>query len=664
MVNAMNETNRISDKMRAKILSESPTWGFKHLSKFTFLRTYAWQKEQLPNIYSAGETGTESWGDSCLRIMDTVKARGIEKGVRKPDLFWDMMAYFLFTFKWSPSGRGVRMMGNPYITERSGDPLFNCGFKSTKNLADDPAAAFRWCFIMLSLGVGVGYDTCGSRLIVEPTILPEPFIVEDSREGWADAFGMVYRAFAGQGPLHMTLDVSNVRGKGEPVRGLGGVASGPAPLVEGVAKAIKYHMGLIGQMTTSEYIVDMMDNQAVRIMQGGTRRSAQIALAETDDIPFADYKTPEVVNECEYPEGMNPLSWRYASNHSYINPSRADNKRIAECCTHNGEPGALSLELAQSHGRLIDPPEYKDVCAIGCNPCVEMALHDGELCNVSETNPSACNSLDEFIFAAVCSSVYAKIVTTYESWSEETQKIQSANRRIGVGVTGVTQAIEKHGYETIIGWLGKAYAVVYEHDYITSKQMDIPQSIKLTTVKPSGTISLVMGTTPGCHFDHAPFYIRRVRVRDSSPLLAPLLTAGFDVERDAVTPRTMVIAFPVKSGVKVGKADVSIFTKADLAANLQRYWSDNMVSVTIDFSDEEAKHVEMILNDYLGSRLKSVSFLRRDDHGYAQPPYETISEEMYEMMIAKISDPVYDALSVPHSADDKYCDGEACMMPQ
>jgi hypothetical protein len=180
-------------------------------------------------------------------------------------------------------------------------------------------------------------------------------------------------------------------------------------------------------------------------------------------------------------------------------------------------------------------------------------------------------------------------------------------------------------------------------------------------VKPSGTVSLLCGATPGIHPPHSPFYIRNIRVNEHSPLRAAAKSAGYKIEKDAYADGTFVISFPVKTeNCQKGKKDVSIWEQVALAADLQRYWADNQVSVTVTFTAEEAKEIPTVL-EVFEDRLKSISFLPlTDDHGYVQAPYIAITEDEYNAAIARVRP--MDLTATKNDQTDQFCDGETCQI--
>ncbi len=234
------------------------------------------------------------------------------------------------------------------------------------------------------------------------------------------------------------------------------------------------------------------------------------------------------------------------------------------------------------------------------------------------------------------------------------------NRRLGCSVTGVVQAINKFGYRRFLRWCDSCYDFLKKLDQHYASRFCIPESIKITSVKPSGTVSLLAGATPGVHWEHAPFYLRRIRVNEQHPLVEICRQAGYPVEKDVYSSGTAVIGFPISvANLKRSKKDVPIQEKVDLAAQLQRYWSDNQVSCTAEFEPRtEAEHVPRILRAY-EDRLKAIVFLPRTEHGYPQPPYEEISPEKYQELLDAVG-PLQGDLEHEEDLEARFCEGGAC----
>ena len=183
----------------------------------------------------------------------------------------------------------------------------------------------------------------------------------------------------------------------------------------------------------------------------------------------------------------------------------------------------------------------------------------------------------------------------------------------------------------------------------------------MTSIKPSGTVSLLNGSTPGIHFPEDEYYIRRIRFSNISPVLAALQDSGYIIEEDAYSPNTSVVEFPVKEEhFTKGKKDVSMWEQLEIAAQYQHYWADNAVSVTVTFTNEEAPHIKSALEMY-ETRLKAVSFLKVSETGYKQAPYEPITKERYEEMKKGIK-PLQRIETDEGGTGTKYCDGDSCII--
>ncbi len=621
-------------------------WGFGSLSWVTYKRTYS--------------RDGESWWETCRRVVEGMftiqRIHCLEHGIPWDDAKASALAREayerLWDFRWTPPGRGLWIMGTRFLYERGGAALNNCGFVSTRDIARDYSGPFVWAFGMSMLGVGVGFDTRGkdTAAIAKPAISSEPHAIADSREGWAEALRRLLDAYSGRGTLPSSWDYSAVRPKGTKLRSFGGLASGPEPLREMLDGLRSLYDSYVGRRVDARLIVDTMNIIGRCVVAGGIRRSAQIALGDPDDAQFLDLKL----------DREKLLEYRWVSNNSVFAHRGMDYGAVASRTVQNGEPGYLWLENARAYGRMADPPNWADEGAEGTNPCVEQTLWDRELCCLVETYPARHDSLEDYRRTLHIAYLYAKTVTLVRTASPETNAMIERNRRIGCSMTGIVQAIDRHGYREFFRWCTEGYAYIQELDRRYSEWLRVPRSIKTTSVKPSGTVSLLAGATPGVHWEHAPYYIRRVRISESHPLVEMCREAGFSVEPDRYSSRTAVVSFPIHiPHLKRRKADVSLWEKADLAAQMQRYWSDNQVSCTADFDPEsERDDVARILEAY-EDRLKAIVFLPAAGHGYEQPPYEEISAEEYGELVARLK-PIRGEIEHEDQLEARFCEGGAC----
>jgi hypothetical protein len=295
--------------------------------------------------------------------------------------------------------------------------------------------------------------------------------------------------------------------------------------------------------------------------------------------------------------------------------------------------------------------------------CGEISLDSRESCNLVECYPAHHDSYEDFERTLKMAYLYAKTITLIPTHDMRANAVMMRNRRIGCSLSGIVQAIQKIGRRQFLNWCDNGYQYVQTLDRKYSDWLGIPLSIKTTTVKPSGSISLLCGATPGIHYPHSEYYIRHVRVQNQSPLCQVARDAGYQVFPDVYADNTSVVAFPVheKHYIK-GKADVSLWEQFVLVADLQHHWSDNLVSATVTFKKSEIPDIKSCLEAF-ETRLKGISMmpLLEEDHGYSYPPYQTITEAEY---LAMTKDTRGMAFAVgAHDTDERFCDGDKCMLP-
>ena len=524
-------------------------------------------------------------------------------------------------------------MGTPVIHKKNlSAALNNCAFVSTEDLELNPTRPFEFLMDASMLGVGVGFDTKGRDrvMILGPKEEVEVYRIEDSREGWVNSVSKLLKAYFGVNGEKMNdieFDYSAIRPEGEPLKTFGGVSSGPRPLRE-LHESIRGVLnGRIGQRMDSRAIVDLFNLIGKCVVSGNVRRSAEIAFGDPDDITFMDLK--------DYDKNPERAAFGWSSNNSIFARVGMDYTEVAKRLRVNGEPGLAWLENMQKFGRMEDGPNWKDKRVKGGNPCLEQSLESYELCCLVETFPARHASLSEYLRTLKFAYLYAKTVTLRMTHWPETNRVMLRNRRIGCSVSGIADFLGKHNLEELRQWLDEGYHTVQRWDEVYSNWFCIPRSIKTTSVKPSGTVSLLAGATPGMHFPESRIYIRRMRMSKNDPLAIPLRAAGYSVvPAIGQEDTTVVVEMPIKlaDGVRV-QSEVSMFEQLQLAAFLQRYWADNQVSCTITFDPvSEGPHIAQMLQ-YFQYQLKGVSFLPKFDYSkYPQLPYEAIGEELYEKM--------------------------------
>lgn len=323
----------------------------------------------------------------------------------------------------------------------------------------------------------------------------------------------------------------------------------------------------------------------------------------------------------------------------------------------------------------IDAPEHSAwVNGVIISNCAEITLESGELCNLVEIYPSRHDSLEVYPGSEIYETLklaylYAKTVTLIPSHCNYTNQVMLRNRRIGCSLTGITNSFKKFTKTKFLNFCDEGYSEIRRLDKVYSSWLGVPTSIKVTTVKPSGTVSLLPpGINPGIHYPISEYYIRRMRVAKDTPIHKALLLAGYHIEQDVTQKDTVVVSFPVKDPHFLkGESDVSIWEQLLNTAALQRYWADNSVSVTIKFKESEIPELQSAIETF-ADKLKTVSFLPSAPGSYAQMPLEATNKETYEQMLQQIDpDLLYQSLSVYSEEGDGgksyYCESDKCELP-
>jgi len=627
-------------------------WG--PLGYVTFKRTYARRLSE----FETGAEGTEEWWQTCRRVIDAmfdmqkqhVYHLGLEWNDSKAQATAKDAYDRLFNLKWTPPGRGLWMMGTKFVEERTAAGLFNCAFRSTRDIATKGGYLFAWMMDALMVGIGVGFDTegAGTITIKEPKYTNDTLVIDDSREGWVDSVHVLLDGFF-LGAKVPKFDYSAIRGAGEPIRGFGGTSSGHGPLLELHNNLTSLFSEKIGEDISSVDIVDTENLIGRCVVAGNVRRSAALAMGLHNDFEYLGMKNDQ----------EKLYHHRWGSNNSFNAIVGMDYTWHAEQSQKNGEPGYIWLNNARTRGRFKDPKRYDDINVAGFNPCVEQQLEDAELCCLVETFPAKHEDYEDYCKTLKIAYLYGKTITLSNTHWPETNAKMLKNRRIGLSQSGVVQAFNRHGRREVYMWCNAAYKYIKQLDDEYSNWLCIPKSVRMTSIKPSGTVSLLNGSTPGIHFPESEYYIRRIRFGTDSQLLDKLAEAGYNIEEDKYSPNTMCVEFPVHEPYfKKSKKDISIWEQLEIAAQYQYYWADNSVSITVTFKPEEAEDIKSALEMY-EARLKAVSFLRYEETGYEQAPYEPITKEQFDEMTAKIT-PVQRFDTDEGGAGSKFCTNDYC----
>jgi len=623
---------------------QTTPWG--EVGYPTFKRTYS---RPLKN----GKT--EEWTDTVDRVVEACNkqlncnfSEREQKDVRN----------IMLNLKGTVAGRFLWQLGTKTVDKLGLPSLQNCAF----TVVDQPIRPFTWAFEMLMLGSGVGFNIQREHVYQLPKIkrkvkvtrLDEndaDFIVPDSREGWVDLLYRVLKASFKTGES-FTFATHLIRGKGSAIKGFGGTASGPEDLVWGMLEINRLLNERSGKRLRPIDCLDIMNIIGKIVVAGNVRRSAQIAIGDHDDLEYLRAKRWDL--------GGIP-NWRAMSNNSVAcDDISLLPEEFWEGYKGNGEPyGLINLSSSRIQGRTGET-QYPDPDVMGYNPCAEQSLANFETCCLAEIYLPNIESRIELKKVARYLYRINKHSLAIPCSVKETEDIVHANMRMGIGVTGYLQATDEQR-----SWLSDVYVYLRSYDKQYSNDNGFPTSIKITTVKPSGTLSLLAGVTPGAHPGYSRYYIRRIRMAADSELASVARNNGYFVEYvrnfDGTEDHsTVVVEFPCQfpDGTMFAE-DMTAIDQLNVIRKLQAEWSDNSVSVTIYYRKDELDSIKQWLSDNYVN-MKSVSFLLHSEHGFDQAPLEEITEARYLEMKEKVTEITsLDSLKMD-DIDIADCDSGAC----
>lgn len=604
------------------------------------------------------ESTTEEWSDTIQRVID---ATDTQLGVGFTPEEKERFAYYMLQLKGTVAGRFLWQLGTDTVGKLGLLSLQNCAFTTV----DHPVRPFTWAMDALMLGCGVGVNIQREYVYKLPPVNESyqrpvrkdeagaDFIVPDSREGWVELLKRTLEAaFDSSTKGGFSYSTQLVRGKGAPIKSFGGIASGPEDLCWGIGEIAGVLEGRAGKQLRPIDCLDIINIIGAVVVAGNVRRSAIIALGDHDDIQYLRAKRWDL---------GNIPNWRAMSNNSVVcNDYSLLPEEFWEGYLGNGEPyGLINLKLARSCGRTGET-QYKDKGVRGFNPCAEQSLEDYETCCLSEMYLPNIASSEELLDIATLLYRINKHSLALPCHHPETQSIVNKNMRMGIGITGYLQASEEQR-----SWLSEVYTKLREFDKQYSKDKGWSPSIKLTTVKPSGTLSLLPGVTSGCHPAYARYLIRRIRFASNSPIVDTIRAKGYRVEYqrsyDGTEDRGTVVAefpFAYPEGTVLAN-DVTAIDQLEVVRRLQGEWSDNAVSCTIYYKPEELPAIKEYLKKNYNKTFKSLSFLLHTGHGFDQAPLEEITEEQYNELVAQTTLITSIEQEIEFNADDE-CSTGAC----
>ena len=576
----------------------------------------------------------ETWDETVGRYFDFFKEHLNDLHEYKlTDKLKKELEEAVLSQKIMPSMRCLMTAGE--ALKRENIAGYNCSY-----IAVDRPQAFDEILYVLMNGTGVGFSVERQYVNELPYVANEFFpsdtviSVADSKLGWAKAFKeLVGLLYVGQIPR---WDMSKVRPAGSVLKTFGGRASGPEPLENLFNFSVTTFQAAAGRKLSSLEAHDIVCKIAEVVVVGGVRRSALISLSNLSDDRMRAAKSGQ---------WWNTEPQRALANNSACYTEKPDVgvfmdewKSLYE--SKSGERGIFNrrsaVVMAEKNGRR-NTEGYN----FGTNPCSEIILRDREFCNLSEVVVRVTDtreSLLEKVRLATILGTFQSTLVNFKYVSSTWRKNCEEERLLGVSLTGIMDCQytngKKNGLEDLLEEL-KAEAVKTNKEF--AQKIGINQSVAVTCVKPSGTVSQLVDAASGIHARHNPYYIRTVRGDKKDPLTRMMQDAGFPVEDDVMNPsNTSVFSFPMKvDNSAVFRTEKSAIEQLELWLTYQKHWCEHKPSVTISVKEDEWFEVGAWVYKHF-DYMSGVSFLPFSDHTYKQAPYQDIQKEEYEVLLSKM----------------------------
>jgi len=533
-----------------------------------------------------------------------------------------------------PSMRSVMTSG--VALERDNVAGYNCAF-----LPVDSARSFDETMYILMCGTGVGFSVeykYINKLPAVPELLEKSttvITVEDSKQGWAKAYReLLALLWSGQIPA---IDVSKVRPAGARLKTMGGRSSGPQPLINLFDFTIAKFKSATGRNLKPIECHDIMCKIGEVVVVGGVRRSAMISLSNINDIEMAQAKSGN---------WWEANTQRALSNNSVAYSRKPDMEQfIAEWKSlydsKSGERGIYNVAAAQAqaakYGRRDPDIHY------GTNPCSEIILRPYQFCNLSEVvlrENDTKKDIERKVELATILGTWQSTLTDFKYlrkiWKDNTEE----ERLLGVSLTGQFGHKFMSGKEDLVS-LEAFLMTLRESARAKNKdeagKIGIPESAAITCVKPSGTVSQLVGVSSGMHAWHSPYYIRTVRGAKGDPISTFLKEVGIPVEDDVMKPNdTYVFSFPIKAPEgAIVRNDLTAIEHLNIWLVYQRAWCEHKPSITVSVKEDEWMEVGAWVYKHF-DEVSGISFLPHSDHSYKQAPYQEVTKEEYDSLFSKM----------------------------
>ena len=597
------------------------------------------------------ESRREKWSETVDRYFNYMLSNLSKKHNYTPDdKLVSELKDAVFNRNVMPSMRAV-MTAGPAL-ERDNVAGYNCSF-----LPVDSLRSFDEAMYILMCGTGVGFSV-ESTYVDKLPVVNEHFeksdtiiVVEDSKAGWARALReLLALLWQGQIPA---IDISKVRPAGARLKTFGGRASGPQPLVNLFDFCIKTVRSAAGRKLKPLEAHDIMCKIGEVVVVGGVRRSAMISLSDLSDHDMAKAKHGAWWEN-------NPQ--RALSNNSVAYTAKpsmeefiSEWKKLYD--SKSGERGIYNVAAAQAqaakNGRR--DPSYR----FGTNPCSEIILRPYQFCNLSEVvirEEDTPVTLQRKVELATILGTWQSTLTDFKYlrkiWKDNTEE----ERLLGVSLTGQfgnKLMSGKKGLDSLAHVLESLKANAVATNETEANKIGIPRSAAITCVKPSGTVSQLVGVSSGMHAWHNDYYIRTVRGDKKDPLTEFLKDSGIPAEDDFMKPQdTTVFSFPVKApNGSITRNELTAIEHLETWLVYQRSWCEHKPSITVSVRDDEWMEVGAWVYKYF-DELSGISFLPYSDHTYKQAPYQDITKSDYDTLVSQMPVNIdWNALSLYETED-------------
>tara|TARA_B100000315_G_scaffold49794_2_gene44397 strand:- start:479 stop:2404 length:1926 start_codon:yes stop_codon:yes gene_type:complete len=578
----------------------------------------------------------ETWDETVARYFDffTEHLKDLHEFKLTKELR-DELEEAVLSLKIMPSMRCIMTAGE--ALKRENIAGYNCSY-----IAIDRVQSFDEILYVLMNGTGVGFSV-ERQYVSQLPVIAEDFnpsdtviVVADSKLGWARAFkellGMLY---IGQIPR---WDISKIRPAGAPLKTFGGRASGPEPLEALFNFSVNIFRNASGRKLSSIECHDIVCKIADIVVVGGVRRSALISLSNVSDDRMRAAKSGQ---------WWTTEPQRALANNSACYTEKPDIgvfmdewKSLYE--SKSGERGIFNREsavkMAEQSGRR-NTTDYE----FGTNPCSEIILRNREFCNLSEVVVRATDtktSLLKKVRLATILGTFQSTLVNFKYVSKAWKKNCEEERLLGVSLTGIMDSEKTNGKsprQALSSLLQDLKNEAIRTNAEFAKKIGIEQSVAVTCVKPSGTVSQLVDAASGIHARHNPYYVRTVRGDKKDPLTKMMMDAGFPVEDDQTNPsHTSVFSFPMKvDGSAVFRTDLSAIEQLELWLVYQKYWCEHKPSITVSVKEKEWLEVGAWVYEHF-DYMSGVSFLPFSEHTYKQAPYQDIQKDEYELLIKEM----------------------------